>query len=106
MNILDMLKSSINTIYAKYLGKEEEIEELPIYYIGGSQVLPPPLTPEEEEEILRWTSKRQNRSKKNACRKKPKVSSLHSQKVRKHRSRHRRFNINRHNRLNESNKYI
>ena len=56
MNILDMLKSSINTIYAKYLGKEEEIEELPIYYIGGSQVLPPPLTPEEEEEILRWTS--------------------------------------------------
>lgn len=57
MNILNLLKSSINTIYAKYLGKEE-IEELPIYYIGGSQVLPPPLTPEEEEEILRKTSKR------------------------------------------------
>jgi len=52
MNILDMLKSSINTIYAKYLGKEE-IEELPIYYIGGSQVLPAPLSPEEEEEALK-----------------------------------------------------
>jgi len=47
-----MLKSSINTIYAKYLGKEE-IEELPIYYIGGSQVLPAPLSPEEEEEALK-----------------------------------------------------
>ena len=52
MNILDMLKSSINTIYAKYLGKED-IEELPIYYIGGSQVLPAPLSPEEEEEALK-----------------------------------------------------
>ena len=81
MNILDMLKSSINTIYAKYLGKEEEIEELPIYYIGGSQVLPPPLTPEEEEEILRRTRIRKNRSKKNISRKKFKISSLHSQKV-------------------------
>lgn len=48
-----MLKSSINIIYAKYLGKEDLIEELPIYYIGGSQVLPPPLTPEEEEEALK-----------------------------------------------------
>ena len=52
MNILDMLKSSINTIYAKYLGKED-IEELPIYYIGGSQVLPAPLSPEEEEDALK-----------------------------------------------------
>ena len=52
MNILEILKSSINTIYAKYIG-QEEIEELPIYYIGGSQVLPAPLTPEEEEEALK-----------------------------------------------------
>ena len=52
MNILDMLKSSINTIYAKYLGKDN-IEELPIYYIGGSQVLPAPLSPEEEEKALK-----------------------------------------------------
>ena len=52
MNILDLLKSKINTIYAKYL-KQEEIEELPIYYIGGSQILPPPLSVEEENELLR-----------------------------------------------------
>ena len=50
MNILDMLKSKINIIYVKYL-KQEEIEEQPIYYIGGSQILPPPLSVEEEEEL-------------------------------------------------------
>lgn len=47
-----MLKSSINTIYVKYLNNKEEIETMPIYYIGGSQTLPPPLTPEEEEKLL------------------------------------------------------
>lgn len=53
MNILQVLKTSINTIYVKYMDKiTEEIEELPIYYIGGSQTLPPPLDAKEEEEIL------------------------------------------------------
>lgn len=48
-----MLKDSINTIYVKYMNKDiEDIYELPIYYIGGSQTLPPPLEPEEEEETL------------------------------------------------------
>lgn len=51
MNILEMLKYSINTIYVKYISKEQ-IDTMPIYYIGGSQILPPPLTPEEEEELL------------------------------------------------------
>ena len=51
MNILELLKDSINTIYVKFLG-EEEIENMPIYYIGGSTNLPPPLSPEEEEKLL------------------------------------------------------
>jgi len=51
MNLLQMLVGSINTIYTKFL-KEEDIENLPIYYIGGSQTLPPPLSVEEEEELL------------------------------------------------------
>ena len=51
MNILQILKNSINTIYIKYIGNEE-INNMPIYYIGGSQTLPPPLSLEEEEEIL------------------------------------------------------
>lgn len=51
MNILQILKHSINTIYIRYI-QEDMLDTFPIYYIGGSQVLPPPLSPEEEEEIL------------------------------------------------------
>ena len=56
MNILQILKNSISTIYVKYIG-ENELEEFPIYYIGGSQTLPPPLEIKEEEEILEKLSK-------------------------------------------------
>ena len=51
MNILELLKSKISTIYVKYLNNEE-IENLPIFYIAGSQKLPPPLSSDEEEELL------------------------------------------------------
>ena len=51
MNLLQMLVGSINTIYAKIIN-QDELENLPIYYIGGSINLPPPLKPEEEEELL------------------------------------------------------
>ena len=53
MNLLEMLKSSINTIYAKYMNHNQEIETMPIFYIGGSQTLPAPLSPEEENELLK-----------------------------------------------------
>ena len=52
MNLIEKLKNSIETIYAKYINKEEEIENLPIFYVGGSQTLPAPLSAEEEQEIL------------------------------------------------------
>ena len=55
MNILQLLKNSINTLYVKYIG-EDQNENLPIYYIGGSQILPPPLEQEEEEEVLQKLS--------------------------------------------------
>ena len=51
MNILQILKNSINTIYVKYMNKDE-IEQMPIFYIAGSQTLPTPLPPEEEEALL------------------------------------------------------
>lgn len=54
MNILQILKESVNTIYVKYI-KNDEIE--PIFYIAGSQTLPPPLTPEEEKIELEKLSK-------------------------------------------------
>ena len=49
MNLLQILKDSINTLYVRYIGNDD-IENLPIYYIGGSQTLPPPLSNEEEAE--------------------------------------------------------
>ena len=52
MNLLQMLVDSVSTIYTKFL-KEEEIENLPIYYIGGNVSLPPPLSQEEEEQLLK-----------------------------------------------------
>ena len=55
MNILQILKDSINTLYVKYIGNDEE--DFPIYYIGGSQTLPPPLDAKEEQEILERLSK-------------------------------------------------
>ena len=56
MNIFEILKSKINIIYAKYLDNGE-IDNLPIFYIAGSQSLPPPLEPEEEEEMLKRLEK-------------------------------------------------
>ena len=58
MNLLQILKSSINTIYVKYIGNDE-IEDMPIYYIGGSQTLPPPLSAEEEADMLERLSNRE-----------------------------------------------
>lgn len=52
MNLLEILKSSINTLYVRYIGDDENNIDFPIYYIGGSQTLPPPLTPDEETEML------------------------------------------------------
>lgn len=63
MNILQILKNSINTIYAKYMNKDE-IDQMPIFYIAGSQTLPPPLSPEEEEILLEKLSQNDNEARK------------------------------------------
>ena len=52
MRIKDFIKNSINTICAKYINENNEIEYLPIFYIAGSQTLPPPLEPEEEQKYI------------------------------------------------------
>ena len=59
MNIIQILKTKVNTVYARYLNKDI-IEELPIYYIAGSQTLPPPLEGNEEEEAALLASLIQN----------------------------------------------
>ena len=42
MNILEVLKENVNSLYVKYI-KNDEIIEKPIFYIAGAQTLPPPL---------------------------------------------------------------
>ena len=56
MNIIDLIKNGINSIYTKCKGDTEDIEYLPIFYIAGSQTLPPPLPPEEEAEVIQQLS--------------------------------------------------
>lgn len=63
MNLLQILKESINTIYVNYIGNDE-MEKMPIYYIGGSQTLPPPLSQEEEETVLNSLAKGDELAKK------------------------------------------
>ena len=63
MNIVELLKrgiDNINTICAKYINEDNEIEYLPIFYIAGSQTLPPPLEQKEEEELIKKLSEEDN----------------------------------------------
>ena len=60
MKILDIVKNSISSIYAKYIGENEKIEYLPIFYIAGSQTLPPPLSTEEEAKLIEKLSEEDN----------------------------------------------
>ena len=63
MNIIKLLKKSIynvNTVCAKYINDNNEIDYLPIFYIAGSQTLPPPLEPKEEEELIKKLSEENN----------------------------------------------
>ena len=46
MDVFKKLKDNINLIYIKYLRKNN-LDDLPIFYINGSQTLPPPLSNEE-----------------------------------------------------------
>ena len=63
MNIIELLKKgidSLETICAKYINDNDEIEYLPIFYIDGSQTLPPPLEQEEDEELIKKLSEEDN----------------------------------------------
>lgn len=60
MKILYYVKDKINTICARYLNDDDEIEYLPIFYIAGSQTLPPPLLAEEEEKYIKMLSEENN----------------------------------------------
>lgn len=59
MNIVEMLKNNINSLYVKYIKSDEIIEE-PIFYIAGAQTLPPPLPEEEEKYYIQKLSNEDN----------------------------------------------
>ena len=60
MNILEKLKLSISVLYAKYI-EGNNIESIPIFYIGGNTKLAPPLTSEEEENYINRLAKEEQR---------------------------------------------
>ena len=60
MNILEKLKLSISVLYAKYI-EGNNIDIIPIFYIGGNTNLPPPLTSEEEENYINRLAKEEQR---------------------------------------------
>ena len=53
MNVLEIIKNSINNLCAKYIERNLNDEILPIFYVAGSQTLPAPLDPKEEEEMIK-----------------------------------------------------
>ena len=59
MNLIDIFKENINSVYVKYIINDEIIEE-PIFYIAGAQTLPPPLPEEEEQFYIQKLSEENN----------------------------------------------
>ena len=59
MNLVEILKENVNSLYVKYIRNEEIIEEH-IFYIAGAQTLPPPLPEEEEQYYIQKLSEDNN----------------------------------------------
>ena len=52
MNILQILRSNFISLKSQINIKDEFGDNLPIYYIAGSETLPPPLSEDEEKDLL------------------------------------------------------
>ena len=101
LNLLQILKNNANILYAKYI-KKDDIETLPIFYIGGSQTLPPPLSPAAEEDAIKKLANGDLEIRQRNLR----LVVYIAKKFENTGTRNRRFNFNWNNWINEGNKHV
>ena len=105
LNLLQILKNNANILYAKYI-KKDDIETLPIFYIGGSQTLPPPLSPAEEEDAKKKLANGDLETRQLLVERNLRLVVHIAKKFENTGTRNRGFNFNWNNWINEGNKHV
>lgn len=105
LNLLQILKNNANILYAKYI-KKDDIETLPIFYIGGSQTLPPPLSPAEEEDAIKKLANGDLEIRQLLVERNLRLVVYIAKKFENTGTRDRGFNFNWNNWINEGNKHV
>ena len=105
LNLLQILKNNANILYAKYI-KKDDIETLPIFYIGGSQTLPPPLSPTEEEVAIKKLANGDLEIRQLLVERNLRLVVYIAKKFENTGTRNRGFNFNWNNWINEGNKHV
>ena len=104
LNLLQILKNNANILYAKYI--KNDIETLPIFYIGGSQTLPPPLSPAEEEDAIKKLANGDLGTRQLLVERNLRLVVYIAKKFENTGTRNRGFNFNWNNWINEGNKHV
>ena len=105
LNLLQILQNTANILYAKYI-KKDDIETLPIFYIGGSQTLPPPLSPAAEEDAIKKLANGDLETRQLLVERNLRLVVYIAKKFENTGTRDRGFNFNWNNWINEGNKHV
>ena len=105
LNLLQILKNNANILYAKYI-KKDDIETLPIFYIGVSQTLPPPLSQAEEEDAIKKLANGDLETRQLLVERNLRLVVYIAKKFENTGTRNRGFNFNWNNWINEGNKHV
>lgn len=107
MEIMLMLKQKVKKLFVKILTMVGLQPNNELYYISGTENLPPPLSQKEENEILEKLLNNDDENvRKILVERNLRLVVYIAKKFENAPCRYRRFNINRYNRFNESNKHI